>query len=218
MIEASADGGLALDGDADRAILVDEKGRVLDGDDILLAWARHLKDRERLPGKSVVATVMSNFGLERALTDEGMKMTRCPVGDRSVRIAMAEAEIALGGEQSGHIICSHHSVSGDGLLTGSHILAIAASRRCRVSELSDLARMPQLLLNVPVAERRPFDELPGVTAELEAVNARLDGRGRVLLRYSGTEPLARVMVEGEDAAEIETLANRLGDAVRSDLG
>jgi len=213
-----ADAGLALDGDADRAILVDERGRPLDGDDILLAWARHLANEDRLPDNGVVATVMSNFGLERALADDGMSMTRCPVGDRSVWLAMRDRGIALGGEQSGHIICSHYSVSGDGLLTGSHLLAIAAAKRCRVSELSDLRRMPQLLINVPVAERRPFNELPGVTSELDEVNNQLQGRGRVLLRYSGTEPLARVMVEGEDAAEIKALANRLVDAVTRDLG
>jgi phosphoglucosamine mutase len=214
----SADAGLALDGDADRAILVDERGRVLDGDDILLAWARHLDADGHLPGHRIVATVMSNFGLERSLARDGMTMLRCPVGDRSVWLAMTEHGIVLGGEQSGHVICSHHSVSGDGLLTGSHVLAIAAAQGCPVSELSDLVRMPQLLVNVPVAERRPFDELPTVVAELAEVEAALAGRGRVLLRYSGTEPLARVMVEGEDGHEIERFAARLVDAVQRDLG
>ena len=213
-----ADAGIALDGDADRAVLVDEHGRLLDGDDILLAWARHLKRGDRLPGNRVVATVMSNFGLERSLNADGMTMKRCPVGDRAVWVAMGEEAIALGGEQSGHIICSHYSVSGDGLLTGSHLLAIAAAEGRRVSELSDLVRIPQLLLNVPAARRRPFDELPTVAAELADVEARLKGRGRVLLRYSGTEPLARVMVEGDDAREIAELANRLADAVKHDLG
>jgi phosphoglucosamine mutase len=218
VLEIGADAGLALDGDADRAILVDETGRVLDGDDILLAWARHLDADGRLPGRRVVATVMSNFGLERALSDDGLTTTRCPVGDRSVWLAMGEHGAALGGEQSGHIICSHYSVSGDGLLTGSHLLAIAAERGCPVSELSDLVRMPQLLVNVPVSERRPFAEVPEVAAELAAVEGRLEGRGRVLLRYSGTEPLARVMVEGDDAAEIDELAQRLAGAVARQLG
>jgi phosphoglucosamine mutase len=216
--ETGADAGLALDGDADRAMLVDQCGRLLDGDDILLAWARYLKSEDRLPEYGVVATVMSNFGLERALAGEGISTTRCAVGDRSVWLAMREHGIALGGEQSGHIICSHHSVSGDGLLTGSHVLAIAVAKQCPVSELSDLRRMPQLLINVPVAARRPFDEVPGVAAELNEVNDALEGRGRVLLRYSGTEPLARVMVEGEDAVEIDALANRLANAVAHELG
>jgi len=218
VLAEDADAGIALDGDADRAVLVDERGRLLDGDDILLAWARHLKNDNRLPGHRVVATVMSNFGLERSLAADGMAIKRCPVGDRAVWIAMSEDDIALGGEQSGHIICSHYSVSGDGLLTGSHLLAIAAAENCRISELSDLVRMPQLLLNIPVVRRQPFAELSTVTAELADVEARLNGRGRVLLRYSGTEPLARVMVEGEDAREISEFANRLADAVKHDLG
>ena len=218
VLSEGADAGLALDGDADRAILVDEKGRLLDGDDILLAWARHLKAHDRLPGNRVVATVMSNYGLERALHDDGLSMKRCPVGDRAVWLAMAKYGVALGGEQSGHIICSHHSVSGDGLLTGSHLLAIAAADSRRTSGLSDLVRLPQLLLNVPVAERKPFEELPLVTTALEEVETHLEDRGRVLLRYSGTEPLARVMVEGEDAHEIDEMANRLAEAVKRELG
>jgi phosphoglucosamine mutase len=218
VLSEGADAGLALDGDADRAILVDERGRLLDGDDILLAWARHLKARGRLPKNRVVATVMSNFGLERSLRSAGITMKRCSVGDRAVWLAMAQDGVALGGEQSGHIICSHYSVSGDGLLTGSHLLAGAVADSLRTSELSDLVRMPQLLINVPVAERRPFDDLPGVTAELAEVETRLVGRGRVLLRYSGTEPLVRVMVEGEDAREIDELAHRLADAVKRELG
>lgn len=213
-----ADAGLALDGDADRAVLVDENGRLLDGDDILLAWGRQLRAEGRLPGDALVATVMSNLGLERALADDGIATVRCPVGDRSVWLAMGEHGLALGGEQSGHVICAHHTVSGDGLLTGSHVLAIAARRGCPVSGLSDLVRMPQLLLNVPVTERRPFDDVPAIASELKAVTDTLAGRGRVLLRYSGTEALARVMVEGEDAAEIEALAHRLAEAVDSELG
>jgi len=217
VVELGAEAGLALDGDADRAVLVDETGSVLDGDDILLVWARQLRDEDRLPGGRVVATVMSNFGLERSLLDEGMEMIRCPVGDRAVWLAMAEHGCALGGEQSGHIICSHYGVTGDGLLTGSHLLAIAVRRGASVAALSDLERLPQILLNVPVARKRPFEQLPGVSEELAAVNRRLERRGRVLLRYSGTEPLARVMIEGENAAEIEELAETLADAIREEL-
>ena len=218
VLQERADAGVAVDGDADRAILVDERGQLLDGDDILLAWARHLLAHDRLPGRRLIATVMSNFGLERSLRADGMTMTRCPVGDRSVWLAMGEHGAALGGEQSGHVICSHHSVTGDGLLTGSHLLAIARSSLCAVSELSDLVRTPQLLVNVPVARRRPFNEIPRVADELAEVERRLEGRGRVLLRYSGTEPLARVMVEGDDAQEIDGLAKRLADAVKQELG
>lgn len=216
--ERGADGGLALDGDADRAMLVDETGAVLDGDDILLAWARKLKIDCNLPGGRVVATVMSNFGLEQALQSDGMDVIRCSVGDREVWMTMKENAAALGGEQSGHIICSHHGVSGDGLLTGTHLLAIAAERGVPVSGLSDIVRLPQVLLNVPVSRKLPFEELSRVSAELAEANRRLDQRGRVLLRYSGTERLARVMIEGEDADEIQELAERIADAVRSELG
>jgi phosphoglucosamine mutase len=215
---AGADAGLALDGDADRAILVDERGRIFDGDDILLAWARHLDRQQRLPHRRVVATVMSNYGLEREMRHEGLEMVRCPVGDRAVWETMQEQGSALGGEQSGHIICSHHGVSGDGLLTGTHVLAIAAEGGVPLSSLSAFQRLPQVLLNVPVAKKTPFDELPDVTRELEDATRHLEARGRVLLRYSGTEPLARVMIEGEDASEINQLAERLAASIKAELG
>ncbi len=218
VLEMGADAGIALDGDADRVVLVDEHGSVLDGDDILLAWARHLQTEDRLPDGRVVATVMSNFGLERALTDEGMEIVRCDVGDRSVWLTMNEYGSVLGGEQSGHIICSLYGVTGDGLLTGSHVLAIAATLGRPVSSLSDLHRLPQILINVPVARMRPFDELPEISRQLAETNRVLDRRGRVLLRYSGTEPLARVMIEGEDAAEIEALADGLAGVIHNELG
>jgi phosphoglucosamine mutase len=217
VIECGADGGLALDGDADRAMLVDESGTVLDGDDIILAWARKLKRDSRLPGDQVVATVMSNFGLERALQSDGVGMIRCPVGDREVWLTMQEHGAALGGEQSGHIICSHYGVSGDGLLTGTHLFAIAASEQVPVSGLSDLERMPQILLNIPVSRKQPFEELSTVSSELANANDRLAQRGRILLRYSGTEKLARVMLEGENDDEIKELAHRIADAIRSEL-
>lgn len=212
-----ADAGVGLDGDADRALIVDEAGRVLDGDDILLAWARHLAHQGRLPGRRVVATVMSNFGLERALAKEGVELIRCSVGDRSVWLAMGEHGAALGGEQSGHVICAHHAVSGDGLLTSSHVLAIAAARSLPVSSLSDLERLPQVLLNIPVTRKPPFELVPTVMHLLAGTEAQLSGRGRVLLRYSGTEPLARVMIEGDDAVEIQVLAQGLADAILTEL-
>jgi phosphoglucosamine mutase len=218
VVRSGADAGVALDGDADRALLVDEKGRILDGDDILLAWARHLRASDALPGGRVVATVMSNFGLEKALATDGLELIRCPVGDRSVWLAMAEHGAALGGEQSGHIICSHHGVSGDGLITSSHVLAIAAGDTRPVSSLSDLHRLPQVLINVPVARKLPFDTVPSVTDALAEASRRLSGRGRILVRYSGTEPLARVMIEGEDAVEIQSLADGLAITIRNQLG
>jgi phosphoglucosamine mutase len=218
VLELGADGGLALDGDADRAVLVDETGSVLDGDDILLAWARKLQHDGGLPGGRVVATVMSNFGLEQALFNDGMGVIRCSVGDREVWMTMKEQGATLGGEQSGHIICSHYGVSGDGLLTGTHLLAIAADRGIPISDLSDIVRLPQVLINVPVSQKLPFEEVPRVSAELAEANRLLERRGRVLLRYSGTERLARVMIEGEDGDEIQTLADRIAEAIRSELG
>lgn len=217
VVRRGADAGLALDGDADRAILVAEDGTVLDGDDIILIWARHLAERSRLPGRGVVATVMSNYGLERALARDRIGVRRCAVGDRSVWLAMREHGAALGGEQSGHVICSHHSVTGDGLVTGTHLLAIAAAAAGPLSALSDLERLPQVLVNVPVVRKTPFELLPQVSAELADGENRLAGRGRILLRYSGTEPLARVMIEGEDEGEIHDLASRLADTLRRAL-
>ena len=207
-----ADAGMALDGDADRVILVDEQGGVLDGDDILLAWGRALKECNRLPGHRVVATVMSNFGLEAALSREGIELLRCPVGDRSVWEKMQQSDSVLGGEQSGHIICSHHGVSGDGLLTGIHLLSFCG--RKALSALSDLERLPQVLVNVPVSSRIPFEEIPGVSNTLAEIERKLEGQGRILLRYSGTELLARIMVEGEDGMEIIKMADRLAAMIR----
>jgi phosphoglucosamine mutase len=217
VLEVGADAGVALDGDADRVVLVDEKGSILDGDDILLAWARHLLETDRLPARRVVATVMSNFGLERALANENMELMRCPVGDRSVWLSMNEHGSVLGGEQSGHIICAHYGVTGDGLLTGSHLLAVAARRGVPLSALSDLHRLPQVLINVPISRMHPFDDLPAVSRQLAETHRLLERRGRVLLRYSGTERMARVMIEGDDATEIAELAGRLAEAIRSEL-
>ena len=213
VVSRGADGGLALDGDADRAILVDERGGVLDGDDILLVWARQLKTEGRLPGQRVVATVMSNFGLETALVRNGIELIRSPVGDRSVWEAMRANGAVLGGEQSGHIICSHHGVTGDGLITGSHVLAIASQAGRSVSMLSDLVRVPQVLINVSVSRKEPFERLPEVQRVLAEARSQLEGRGRVLLRYSGTEPLARVMVEGNEDRLIKRWADQLAEAV-----
>ena len=212
-----ADGGLALDGDADRAVLVDENGRILDGDDLLLAWATSLQGEGRLPDHKIVATVMSNFGLETGLAAQGIDLIRCSVGDRAVWETMARTGAALGGEQSGHIICSHLTVTGDGLLTGTQILALAAKSGRPLSKLSNLQRLPQVLINVTVGRRRPFAEIPEIRSLLKSIETTLAGSGRVLLRYSGTEPLARVMLEGENEAEIHALAEELAEAIKRAL-
>ncbi len=218
VLATGADAGLALDGDADRAILVDETGAVLDGDDILLAWGRDLASRGLLPGRAVVATVMSNLALERGLAASGIRLHRSPVGDRNVWLAMQEHGAALGGEQSGHIICAHHAVTGDGLLTGAHLLALARRQGRPLSEISDLERLPQVLRNVPVRRKPPFAELSELTRWIGAAEERLAGSGRILLRYSGTEPKARIMVEGDDPSLIEELAAEGADLIRRLLG
>ena len=215
---AGADAGVALDGDADRAILIAADGRVLDGDDVLLVWARALAAAGRLPGRVVVATVMSNLGLEAALRDAGIALRRSPVGDREVWDAMQASGAALGGEQSGHVICSHLSASGDGLLTAAHVLAIAHASRRSLADLADLQRFPQVLLNVRVATRRPLAEMAATSSGIRAAETALDGRGRVFVRYSGTEPLLRIMVEAESENEARDTAERLASLARAELG
>jgi phosphoglucosamine mutase len=212
-----ADAGLALDGDADRVILATESGRILNGDDILLAWARELAAEHRLDRRVVVATVMSNLGLERALARDGITVERCPVGDRAVWETMRRVGAVLGGEQSGHIICSHFGVSGDGLLTGSHLLAAAASSDRTLDQLSDLETLPQVLVNCPVHHRTPLDAVPEIAEAVRRTERQLGDRGRLLLRYSGTEPLVRIMVEGENDAEIAGMAADIAEVIRRSL-
>jgi phosphoglucosamine mutase len=213
-----ADAGVALDGDADRAVLVTDTGRVLDGDDAMLVWARALAGAGRLPGRVIVATVMSNLALEVALRREGISLVRCPVGDREVWETMQRESAALGGEQSGHVICSHHAVTGDGLLTAAHLLTIARGSGTSLEELADLVRFPQVLLNVRVARKRPVDEVPELAVALKAAEAQLAGQGRIFVRYSGTEPLLRIMVEAPGDALARETAEGLAALAREHLG
>jgi phosphoglucosamine mutase len=212
-----ADGGVAFDGDADRAILVADGGRILDGDDILYVWARDLAARSALPGRAIVATVMSNLGLEVGLEALSVRVVRCPVGDRDVSEAMVREGLVLGGEQSGHVICAHHAVTGDGLLTAAHLFAIAAGTGCRLSELANLEHFPQVLLNVPVAHRRPLAEVEPLHRAVADRERELDGHGRVYVRYSGTEPLLRIMVEAPTRDQAEAIANALAAIARGEL-
>jgi phosphoglucosamine mutase len=219
VIGEKADLGAAFDGDADRCILADERGEVRDGDAILYLWATALHRDGLLPGGRIVATSMSNLGLERALEREGIGIVRCDVGDRWVVEALRRERLDLGGEQSGHIVSLSRGTTGDGLLTA---LMVAALRRRAGQPLSELLRpfrrYPQILLNVRVARREDLAALPAVAAARREVETSLGRDGRLVLRYSGTEPLARVMIEGPDQAEIDRLAHLLADAIRSEIG
>ncbi|MEE2677140.1 MAG: phosphoglucosamine mutase [Myxococcota bacterium] len=216
--EVRADLGIALDGDADRAVLVDEQGEILDGDELLALFARDLIERGELRGRQVVGTVMSNLGLERALESMGASLLRTPVGDRHVVEAMRREGCNLGGEQSGHLVFLDHNTTGDGLVTALQALAIMSRKGGRLSELVEgFQRLPQVLLNVPVASKRPIEDLPSIQAALRDLEAEFDGRGRVLIRYSGTEPKARVMVEGEDARRVSEVAEELSQELRRAL-
>jgi phosphoglucosamine mutase len=214
--------GFAFDGDADRALMFDELGRLHDGDAMLYLWARHLARRGELGIPRIVATSMSNFGLERALDAVGIGVERCDVGDRAVVQTLRDHGLRLGGEQSGHLVDLHCSTTGDGLLTAARIAVIAAAAAKAGSsistELAGFRRFPQVLVNVRVTRKPPFADLAGVAAEVTRVEKGLGGDGRLVLRYSGTEPLARIMIEGPDEASIGAYAGALADAIREEIG
>ena len=213
--EIRADVGIALDGDADRCMLIDERGEVLDGDMLMALCARDLVERKLLKGGGVVATVMSNLGLEKALGELGLELIRTQVGDRYVVEAMREGGYNLGGEQSGHVVFLDHTTTGDGLMSALQVLGLMVRSGRRLSELtSGFQRFPQVMLNVPVDERVPLDSLPTMQQAIRDVESALAGRGRVLIRYSGTEPKARVMVEGEDEAQVSDFARQLADELK----
>ncbi len=211
--------GVAFDGDGDRAIFVDARGHVVDGDAVLLMLATWYQEQARLTGNTVVATVMSNIGLEIALRDRGITMIRTPVGDKYVMEEMRRNGFVLGGEQSGHVILTEHLPTGDGLATA---LAVLRAMETSGRELADLAAalttFPQTLVNVRVKTKTPIEDVPEIQAAIARVETALDGRGRVLVRYSGTEPLLRVMIEGEDQATVQAWAEEIADAVRTTLG
>ncbi len=213
-----ADLGFAFDGDADRAILADETGRVRDGDAMLYLWAKDLQRRGRLPTDRLVATSMSNLGLEVALERSGIGVVRCDVGDREVVETMRREGIALGGEQSGHLVELELSTTGDGLLTALQIAGIRhRDGRPLSAMLAGFERFPQLLKNLPVRRKPALEDLPRVVAASREVERRLGSEGRLVLRYSGTEPLVRIMIEGRDRAEIETLAGGLAEVLDAEL-
>ncbi len=213
--ETRADIGLALDGDADRLIVIDEKGTVLDGDQIMALCADDMIKHGELRNNILVATVMSNMSLEVFLRERGCKLVRTPVGDRYVVEAMRESNAALGGEQSGHLIFMDHATTGDGLLAALQILRIMRDRRRPLSELAgQLQLFPQELINVVVERKIPLESCEPLQAALKKAEQELGPDGRILLRYSGTEPLCRVMVEGKDAEQVRALAAHIASVVQ----
>jgi phosphoglucosamine mutase len=211
--------GVAFDGDGDRAIFVDHRGRVVDGDAVLLMCGAHLKREGRLKGDAIVATVMSNIGLELALKPLGIELVRCAVGDKYVMEEMLKRNLSLGGEQSGHIIFSDYLFTGDGLCTALNVLrTVALTGRTLADLASDLTAYPQVLLNVRVREKVDLHGVPQIAAAITRIESRVAGQGRLLVRYSGTEPLLRVMLEGRDQNEIRAWAQEIVDVVKRYLG
>jgi len=217
VLETGAEVGVAFDGDADRALFVSHSGKIIDGDAVLYLSALPLRKHGRLT--EVVATVMSNLGLERALKHHGIGLVRTPVGDRYVLQEMQRRNAPLGGEQSGHVIYSDYATTGDGLLTALRVFEIMRESQASLDDLtSDIETYPQLLVNVRVAHKRPLEELDRANREIRHAEAEFGDSGRVLVRFSGTEPLARVMVEGPELKRVEHFAHSIAAAIKADLG
>ena len=211
--------GVAYDGDADRAIWVDEGGRILNGDHTLFVLSRFMKERRKLQSGYVVATTMSNMGLEKALESFGLKLFRTQVGDKYVLEQMMKLKANLGGEQSGHTIFLDDCTTGDGILTSIKMLEVMATHDVSLSELvADYEEYPQILLNVRVARKDDFDLYPEITETVEGIKRELGSSGRLNLRYSGTEPVARIMIEGEEKRRIESSAHKLARLIEKHLG
>lgn len=214
VLQHQADLGIALDGDGDRVVMVDKHGEILDGDELLFIIAENRQQRGKLQG-AVVGTVMSNLGLELALKARGISFERAAVGDRYVLEKLVQMGGTLGGESSGHVICLDRTTTGDGIVTALQILAISVTTGKALHELkAGMHKCPQKMINVPIKQKFNLNDLPQVQTAIHAAEQRLAQRGRVLLRPSGTEPLVRVMVEGEDIQQVETLVQELADVVR----
>ena len=219
VLRTHTDLGIAFDGDADRALFVSASGRVVDGDAVLLLAGLALKKSGRLPGNIVVATIMSNLGLEKAFEKAGIKMLRTPVGDKYVLEEMLRLGAVLGGEQSGHVIFSEFATTGDGILTALRVLQILRDSGKSLDDLLDMiTTFPQKLVNVRVKRKKPLSELDSVQAEIRAAEAEFNGTGRVVVRFSGTEPLARVMIEASSNEQVERWTGRIADAIETELG
>jgi phosphoglucosamine mutase len=211
--------GVAFDGDGDRAIFVHEDGGIVDGDAVMLMCARRLQAEGRLKGQAVVATVMSNIGLELGLRAGGIRLIRCQVGDKYVMEELLKRDLSLGGEQSGHIIFTDYLFTGDGLVTALVVLRVMRDTGRSLADLAgDLTTYPQVLVNVRVQRKSDLREVPAIAGVIDRVESRLADRGRLLVRYSGTEPLLRIMLEGPDESEIRTWAGEIAEEVKRHLG
>jgi phosphoglucosamine mutase len=219
VLERGADLGLAFDGDADRLLLVDERGDLVDGDQVLFIMADYMAPRGKLAGDRVVATVMSNLGLELALAERGVTLARTAVGDKYVLDELLKGGGSLGGEQSGHIIFPEISLAGDGMITALEVLRVVAERNGGLGALaSAYTRYPQVTINVRVSRKPPFDTVPPIKEAINAIEREMAGRGRLIVRYSGTENLARVMIEGQDEATIRNHAESIAQAITAQIG
>lgn len=219
VLESGANAGFAFDGDGDRLVAVDERGTVLTGDQLLAIFAKMLKDTDALKGNRVVCTVMSNMGLRRTLEKEGIAQVITGVGDRNVMETMVAREANLGGEGSGHIIFHDVHTTGDGLLSAVQLLKAMVHFQKPLSELASWVTLfPQVIRNVPVRQKPELPSVPEIAGAIQAVESKLRERGRVLVRFSGTEPVCRVMVEGEDEGDVERYAEEIAETVRRELG
>jgi phosphoglucosamine mutase len=219
VLEEKADFGVAFDGDADRSLFVDEKGNLVDGDAVMWVMAKHLQAAGKLNNNTVVATVMSNIGLEIALNSKGIMLLRTAVGDKYVLAELLKTGSSIGGEQSGHIIFPFHSLVGDGIYTTLFLLEAFRGNGKTLSQVTEgFTQFPQILVNIKVREKLPFEDVPEISQAAQIVENELGENGRLLLRYSGTENLARVMIEGENQATIDKQANYLAEIIKKSLG
>jgi phosphoglucosamine mutase len=219
VLETGADAGVAFDGDADRALFVSHSGKLIDGDAVLFLAGSAMKQAGKLAGDAVVATVMSNLGLEKAFENLSIALLRTPVGDKYVLEEMLKRGATLGGEQSGHIILAEYATTGDGILTALRVFEILRDSKKTLDDLTNEIRtFPQKLVNVRVKQKRPLEQLPQVQKEIQAAEREFAGAGRIVVRFSGTEPLARVMIEAGSEESVNKWTSRIADAIRHELG
>lgn len=219
VLATKADAGIAFDGDADRMLMIDERGQFVDGDQVMLVMAEYLAAHNKLAGNRVVATVMSNLGLEVALRERGIELLRTSVGDKNVLDELLKNGGSIGGEQSGHIIFPEISLAGDGMISALEVLRVMAESNRSLSDLaSGFVRYPQILLNIRVASKPPLDSIEPIKTAIAAVENELGNNGRLLVRYSGTENLARVMIEGQDEISIRHQAESLAQLIKERIG